>query len=67
VSFSLQRRWSGVAMGAARGLLLVAAGALWFGAGGRRRRSVGSVASAFTKRKPIPRNMPRAHAGEAGR
>jgi hypothetical protein len=50
-SFSIQRRWSGVA----RGRLLVAAGVLWFGAGGGRRRPVGSVAGAFTKRKCIPR------------
>jgi hypothetical protein len=55
MSFSLQRRWSG------------AAGVLWFGAGGGRRRSSGFVAGAFTKRNRIPRNMPRVHVGKAGR
>jgi hypothetical protein len=35
------------------------AGALYIGAGGGRRRPAGSMASAFTKRKCIPRNTPR--------
>jgi hypothetical protein len=45
----------------------VVTGALWFGAGGGRRRPAGSMAGAFTKRKHIPRNTLRAHAGQAGR
>jgi hypothetical protein len=39
------------------------ASALWFGDGGGRRRPAGSVAGAFTRRKRIPRNTPRARAG----
>jgi hypothetical protein len=53
-------------MGATRDWLLVATGALWFSAGGGRRRLTGSVAGAFTKRKHIPRNTPRARVGQAG-
>jgi hypothetical protein len=66
VPFSLYRRGSGAGMGAARGRLPAAAGALWFGEGGGGRRPVGSVAGAFTKRKHIPRNTPRVQAGQAG-
>jgi hypothetical protein len=38
-----------------------------FSAGGGRRRSVGSVAGDFTKRKHIPKNTPWARVGQAGR
>jgi hypothetical protein len=60
---SLYRRWSGAAMGAARGRLPAAAGALWFGEGGGGRRPVGSVAGAFTKRKHIPRKYAKGASG----
>jgi hypothetical protein len=62
-SFSLQWRWSGAAMGVARGRRSAAASALWFGAGGGRRRPAGYVAHAFTKRKHIPRNTPKGMRG----
>jgi hypothetical protein len=67
MSFSLQRRWSGAAMGAVQGQLPAAASALWIGARGGRRRPVGSMVGAFTKRKCIPRNTPRVRVGRAGR
>jgi hypothetical protein len=54
-------------MGVARGRLPAAADALWFGAAGGRRKPVGSVAGAFTKRKHVPRNTPRPHMGQASR
>jgi hypothetical protein len=47
-----------------------AVGGSWrtlFSAGGGGRRSVGSVAGDFTKRKHIPKNTPWARVGQAGR
>jgi hypothetical protein len=50
-------------MGAVQGQLPAAAGTLWFGARGGKRRPVGSMVGAFTKKKCIPRNTPRARVG----